>query len=111
MSFFEPFNIAFQLLFGFDAELYDVIFLSLQVSGTAVITALCLGIPLGALLAIKRFYGRSALLVVSKTMLGMPPVVIGLLVYVLISRSGPLGFLDILYTPQAMMRAQFILIM
>ncbi len=111
MSFFEPFNIAFQLLFGFDAELYDVIFLSLQVSGTAVITALCLGIPLGALLAMKRFYGRSALLVVSKTMLGMPPVVIGLLVYVLISRSGPLGFLDILYTPQAMMLAQFILIL
>lgn len=111
MSFFEPFNIALQLLFSFDAELYDVIFLSLQVSSTAVITALLLGIPLGAVLAMKQFFGRSAVLVLSKTMLGMPPVVIGLLVYVLISRSGPLGFLDILYTPQAMMLAQFILIL
>ena len=111
MSFFEPFNIALQLLFSFDAELYDVIFLSLQVSGTAVFSALLFGIPIGAVLAMKRFFGRSALLVISKTMLGMPPVVIGLLVYVLISRSGPLGFLDILYTPQAMMLAQFILIL
>jgi tungstate transport system permease protein len=111
MSFFEPFNIALQLLFSFDAELYDVIFLSLQVSSTAVFSALLFGIPIGAVLAIKRFFGRSALLVISKTMLGMPPVVIGLLVYVLISRSGPLGFLDILYTPQAMMLAQFILIL
>jgi len=111
MSFFEPFNIALQLLFSFDAELYDVIFLSLQVSSTAVFSALLFGIPIGAVLAMKRFFGRSALLVISKTMLGMPPVVIGLLVYVLISRSGPLGFLDILYTPQAMMLAQFILIL
>ena len=111
MSFFEPFIIALQLLFSFDAELYDVIFLSLQVSSTAVFSALLFGIPIGAVLAMKRFFGRSALLVISKTMLGMPPVVIGLLVYVLISRSGLLGFLDILYTPQAMMLAQFILIL
>jgi len=111
MSFFEPFIIALQLLFSFDAELYDVIFLSLQVSSTAVFSALLFGIPIGTMLSMKRFFGRSALLVISKTMLGMPPVVIGLLVYVLISRSGPLGFLDILYTPQAMMLAQFILIL
>lgn len=111
MNFLEPFVIALSLLAGFDTELYQVIGLSLQVSLTAVTLALIVGIPIGALLATQSFFGHSAVLIISRTMLSMPPVVIGLLVYVLISRSGPLGFLDLLYTPQAMMLAQFILVM
>lgn len=111
MNFLEPFLIALALLTSFDAELYQVIGLSLKVSLTAVFSALLFGIPLGAVLATHSFFGRSAVLIISRTMLSMPPVVIGLLVYVLISQSGPLGFLDLLYTPQAMMLAQFILVM
>lgn len=111
MYFWDPFLIALQLLTSFDAELYQVIGLSLRVSLTAVCMALLFGIPLGAILATQVFFGRSVVLICVRTMLSMPPVVVGLLVYVLISQSGPLGFLDLLYTPQAMMLAQFILVM
>lgn len=111
MNFFDPIIIALTLLLGGDAELYSIISLSLQVSLTATCAALIIGIPLGAVLATASFPGRSALIVLGNTMLGMPPVVIGLLVYVLISKSGPLGFLDLLYTPSAMMLAQFILVL
>lgn len=110
-NFGEPFILALQLLWGFDQELYEVIFLSLKVSCSAVFLALLLGIPTGVLLATKRFFGRQFVILISKTALSMPPVVIGLLVYILISHSGPLGFLDILYTPNAMILAQFFLVL
>ena len=110
-NFGEPFILALQLLWGFDQELYEVIFLSLKVSCSAVFLALLLGIPTGALLATKRFFGRQFVILISKTALSMPPVVIGLIVYILISHSGPLGFLDILYTPAAMILAQFLLVL
>ena len=110
-NFGEPFSLALQLLWEFDQELYRIIFLSVKVSCTAVFLALLLGIPVGALLATKRFFGRQFFLLISKTALSMPPVVIGLIVYILISHSGPLGFLDILYTPTAMILAQFFLVL
>ena len=111
MDFFTPFVIAVQMLAGFDADLYEIIGLSLCVSVVAVSAALLLGLPLGALLASFSFYGRGAVVVATNTLLSLPPVVVGLVVYLLISRSGPLGFLDLLYSPTAMMMAQFILVL
>ena len=111
MDFFSPFFIAFQMLWSLDPELFGVISLSLSVSITALIVSLLLGLPTGALLASFDFRGRNAIIIVSNTFLAMPPVVIGLIVYILVSRSGPLGFMGILYTPVAMMVAQTILIL
>ena len=94
-----------------DPELMGIIGLSLTVSLTAVAASLVIGLPLGALLVAYRFPGRTVLIVVSNTFLGMPPVVVGLLIYLLISRAGPLGWMGILYTPAAMMLAQTVLIL
>lgn len=111
MDILTPFQIALSLLFSGDAELMSIIGLSLSVSLTAVVTSLVIGLPLGAMLAACRFPGRTPLIVISNTVLGMPPVVIGLLIYLLISRAGPFGFLGILYTPAAMMLAQTVLVL
>ena len=111
MDFLTPFQIALTLLANVDPELMSIIGLSLTVSMTAVATSLLLGLPLGAILAAYRFPGRTPLIVISNTFLGMPPVVIGLLIYLLISRAGPFGFLGILYTPAAMMIAQTVLVL
>lgn len=111
MDFFTPFVIALSLLAGFDADLYEIIGLSLRVSVMAVAAALVLGLPLGAVLASVPFRGRAAVVVASNTLLSLPPVVVGLGVYMLLSRTGPLGFLDLLYSPAAMMIAQFILVL
>ena len=111
MDFLSPFYIAFQMLWSLDQELFGVITLSLSVSFAALVISLLVGLPTGALLASFQFRGRSAIIVVSNTFLAMPPVVIGLIVYVLVSRSGPFGFLGILYTPAAMMVAQTILVL
>lgn len=111
MDILIPFQIALSLLFSGDAELMSIIGLSLSVSLTAVVTSLVIGLPLGAMLAAYRFPGRTPLIVISNTFLGMPPVVIGLLIYLLISRAGPFGFLGILYTPTAMMLAQTVLVL
>ena len=111
MDILTPFQIALSLLFAGDAELMSIIGLSLTVSLTAVVTSLVIGLPLGAMLAAYRFPGRTPLIVISNTFLGMPPVVIGLLIYLLISRAGPFGFLGILYTPAAMMLAQTVLVL
>lgn len=111
MDILNPFQIALSLLFSGDAELMSIIGLSLSVSLTAVVTSLVIGLPLGAILAAYRFPGRTPLIVISNTFLGMPPVVIGLLIYLLISRAGPLGFMGILYTPAAMMLAQTVLVL
>jgi len=111
MDILTPFQIALSLLFAGDEELMSIIGLSLGVSLTAVVTSLIIGLPLGAILAAYRFPGRTPLIVISNTFLGMPPVVIGLLIYLLISRAGPLGFMGILYTPAAMMLAQTVLVL
>jgi len=106
----EAFSAAWRLLAGFDAELAQVVGLSLQVSLTAVVIATLLGLPLGAAIAVERFRGRQTLIVLLNALMGLPPVVVGLLVYLLLSRAGPLGSLGILFTPQAMIIAQAVLI-
>ena len=101
---------AWQLIVSGDGALYSIVRLSLAVSLSAVVLAALVGLPLGALLALTRFPGRSAIVVLLNAFMGLPPVVVGLAVYLLLSRSGPLGELGILFTPTAMVIAQAILI-
>ncbi len=93
-----------------DPTLVEIVILSLQVSLTAVVIASALGLPLGAAIAVGRFPGRTTLIVILNALMGLPPVVVGLVVYLLLSRAGPLGELGILFTPAAMVIAQTILI-
>jgi tungstate transport system permease protein len=102
---------AFDLILGGDPALYAIIRLSLTVSVSATMLASAVGLPLGALLALVRFPGRAAMVVVLNAFMGLPPVVVGLGMYLLLSRSGPLGFLGLLFTPQAMIFAQAVLVM
>jgi tungstate transport system permease protein len=103
-------TLALQLVVSGDPDLLEIIILSLQVSLTAMAVACLIGLPLGALLAISRFPGRGAAVVIVNALMGLPPVVVGLLVYLHLSRAGPLGWLGLLYTPTAMIIAQTILI-
>ena len=100
---------AFNLLFSGDPEIYGIMFLSLRVSGIAIIFATCIALPLGAFLGLKEFPGRQVIINTVNTFMGFPPVVAGLLIYLMISSQGPLGFLDILFQPEAMILAQFLL--
>ena len=94
-----------------DRELWHIVALSLEVSLSAVLIATVLGLPLGAALAVKRFAGRRALIVLLNALMGLPPVVVGLLIYLLLSRAGPLGELGLLFTPGAMIIAQSLLVL
>jgi tungstate transport system permease protein len=94
-----------------EARLWNIVLLSLEVSLSAVVAASLVGLPLGAAIAVGRFPGRHALIVVLNALMGLPPVVVGLIVYLLLSRAGPLGELGLLFTPQAMVIAQTILIL
>ena len=100
-----------QRVFQLDFELWRIVLLSLEVSLSAVILATIVGLPLGAALAVKRFAGRRAVIVTLNALMGLPPVVVGLLVYLLLSRAGPLGELGLLFTPGAMVIAQTVLIL
>ncbi len=101
---------AIGLLVGLDRDLVAIVWLSLRVSLAAVgLAALC-GLPLGAIVAIWRFPGRTAVAVMLNAMMGLPPVVVGLTVYLLLSRAGPLGQLGLLFTPTAMVMAQSLLV-
>ena len=102
---------AFSLVLGGDPALYAIVGLSLAVSLSATVLAALVALPLGAALALTRFPGRAIIVVVINAFMGLPPVVVGLAVYLLLSRSGPLGFLGILFTPQAMVIAQALLVM
>ena len=104
------FKEAFNLIARLDAELREIVALSLEVSLTAVAVASAIGLPLGAALAVQRFRGRRGIIVVLNALMGLPPVVVGLFVYLMLSRAGPLGELGILFTPAAMVVAQTILI-
>lgn len=104
------FRLALGLVASGDAELYRIIALSLRVTLTAVLIGAAIGIPLGGLLAVARFPGRGAATVLVNALMGLPPVVVGLLVYLLLSRSGPLGVLGLLYTPTAMIIAQVVIV-
>ena len=109
-DFAEAFRLAFHLVWRMDDELAAIIGLSLRVSLTAVAISAAVGLPLGALLATTRFRGRGGILVLVNALMGLPPVVVGLLVYMMLSNAGPMGFLQLLYTPTAMIIAQAILI-
>lgn len=100
---------AFALLCGFDTEVWAITWLSIKISGSATLIALLLGIPLGIALALTRFPGRSLAVALVNTGMGLPPVVVGLFISILLWRSGPLGFLEIIYTPVAMIIAQIII--
>ncbi len=101
---------ALDLILRADPVLLAIVKLSLIVSLSAVICAALIGIPLGALIALTKFPGRNGVIVVLNALMGLPPVVVGLMVYLLLSRSGPLGDLGILFTPAAMIVAQTILV-
>src|ERR1043165_6079972 len=101
---------ALHLIAAADDKLLQIVALSLRVSLSAVAVATLIGLTLGALLATTRFPGRNVFIVLSNAMMGLPPVVVGLLVYLLLSRAGPLGSLGLLFTPTAMVIAQAILI-
>jgi len=101
---------AWQLVLSGDPTLVAIVSLSLSISLTAVLFATGLGLPLGAALAVLRFPGRNAAVVVVNALMGLPPVVAGLFVYLLLSRSGPLGGLGLLFTPTAMVIAQTVLV-
>lgn len=100
---------ALQLLLAGDAELSGILGRSLLISGSATLLAMLIGVPLGYVLARTRFRARTLLLGAVNTGMGMPPVVVGLVVWLLLTRSGPLGGLDLVYTKQAMVLAQFII--
>ena len=106
-----PFGTALELILSGDAALVGIIALSLRVTLTAVAIACVIGLPLGAALAMARFPGRSVLVVFFNALMGLPPVVAGLAIYLLLSRSGPLGDLGLLFTPTAMVAAQTVLIL
>lgn len=108
-SILHGFGKAVSLIFHLDKELFGIILLSLKVSGTALAVATIIGLPLGAFLAFKKFRLKGLFISVLNTFMGLPPVVVGLFVYLLLSRSGPLGFMGMLYTPSAMVIAQTIL--
>lgn len=109
-DFASSFGDAFGLLLALDANLIEVVLLSLKVSLTAVAISALIGFPLGALLAVTRFPGRMALIVCLSAAMGLPPVVVGLGAYMLMSNAGPLGVLQLLYTPAAMIVVQAVLV-
>ncbi len=106
----DAFLLSLQMMAQLDAELLRIIGLSLRVSLTAVIIGSIIGLPLGALLALTRFPGRNACIVLLNACMGLPPVVVGLIVYLILSRSGPLGAFGWLFTPAGMVMAQVVLI-
>ena len=105
----EGLSEALRLLLTGDAEVWRITALSLRISGTATLVSLLVGIPLGTALALARLPGRSLAVSLVNTGMGLPPVVVGLFVTILLWRSGALGFLELLYTPTAMVLAQFVI--
>ncbi len=106
----DAFARAFHLVVGLDPELVEIVAISLRVSLSAVGAAALVGLPLGAAVALFRFPGRGAVAVLLNALMGLPPVVVGLVVYLMLSRSGPFGVLGLLFTPGAMIIAQFLLV-
>ena len=109
-DFSEAFALAFRLVISADPDLLEIILLSLKVSLTAVVIACLIGLPLGTAVAMGRFPGRTGIIILLNALMGLPPVVVGLLIYLLLSNAGPLGWMQLLYTPSAMIVAQAVLI-
>ena len=110
IDFGSVFSLALGLVTSGDGRLAEIVGLSLRVSLSAVAIGCLVGIPLGAMLAVSRFPGRGMVTTVLSALMGLPPVVVGLLVYLMLSRSGPLGVFGLLYTPTAMIIAQAVLV-
>ncbi len=108
-SIIEGFRKAFFLILNLDPELLKIIFLSLKVSGLALVISTAVGLSLSTLLSFKKIPLQGIIISLMNTFMGLPPVVVGLFVYLILSRSGPLGFMGLLYTPSAMVTAQTIL--
>jgi tungstate transport system permease protein len=108
-SIIEGFVKAFHLIITLNTDLLGIIFLSLKVSGVALIISTAAGLPLSAILGLRKFPAKGFVISLMNTFMGLPPVVVGLFVYIMLSRSGPLGFMGLLYTPSAMVIAQTIL--
>jgi tungstate transport system permease protein len=106
----DAFRAALALVGAFDPALAEIVLLSLRVTLTAVVLATLIGLPLGAALGVARFPGRAAAVVAVNALMGLPPVVAGLVVYLMLSRAGPLGPLGLLFTPTAMIVAQTVLV-
>lgn len=102
---------ALELILEADTDLLEIVLLSVRVSLSAVLVAGIIGLPVGALLALSRFPGRGLVVIVLNALMGLPPVVVGLLVYLLLSRAGPLGDYGLLFTPTAMVVAQSVLVL
>lgn len=109
-DFAAAFGLAFDLILSGNEDLAEIILLSLRVSLSAVFFACLIGLPIGAAAAVFRFPGRGALVLFMNAMMGLPPVVVGLFIYLLLSNAGPLGVLGLLYTPTAMIIAQTVLV-
>ena len=108
-DFAEAARTALILIATLDPEIAGIVALSLSVSLSAAVIAMVIGAPLGGVLAVGRFRGRQTIIVLANALLGLPPVVVGLAIYLLLSRSGPLGFAGLLFTPAAMVMAQVVL--
>lgn len=108
-DFSQAVRAAFALIGSLDPEIVGIVALSLSVSLSASLIAMVIGAPLGGALAVGRFPGRQTVIVLANALLGLPPVVVGLAIYLLLSRSGPLGFAGLLFTPSAMVIAQIVL--
>ncbi|HJO89067.1 MAG: ABC transporter permease [Alphaproteobacteria bacterium] len=109
-DFHDAFIEAFSLIFDLDADLVEIINLSLKITFSGVALSALIGLPLGAAAALLRFPGRGTVVVLLNALMGLPPVVVGLVVYLLLSRAGPFGVLGLLFTPTAMIIAQCFLI-
>ncbi len=109
-DFSDALSTAFFLVTSLDRGLFEIVGLSLEISLTAVLVAAIIGLPAGAALALSRFPGRRPLIIVLNALMGLPPVVVGLVIYLLLSRSGPLGSHGLLFTPTAMVIAQSVLV-
>ena len=110
IEFTEASKLALNLILSLDADILEIVILSLKVSIFALAIACIIGFSLGSLLASNKFYGRGIILIIINSLMALPPVVVGLVVYMALSKSGPLGWLNILYTPSAMIVAQSIII-
>ena len=106
----DSFAAAFGLLASADSDLMEILYLSINVSLLSLVLSCSIGLPIGAILAIHQFRGRDSLVGIFNALMGLPPVVVGLCVYVVLSRAGPLGVLGLLFTPSAMVIAQVIII-
>ncbi|MEM7251152.1 MAG: ABC transporter permease [Pseudomonadota bacterium] len=109
-DFGEAFRLAADLVISADPDLIEIVALSLRVSLTAVVIACLIALPIAAIVAVSRFRGRTTVIVLMNAMMALPAVVVGLLVYLMLSNAGPLGWLELLYTPTAMIIAQALLI-